>query len=105
MSGLRRTSKKRQTENRVRKRVMLETFGRYPRCAGCGPLAELGIETGCNGWADDAHEILSRARGGSITDPANVIPLGRRCHDYVTTHPREAEAAGLSRSAGPRSIP
>jgi hypothetical protein len=102
---MRRVSKKRAAENRQRRRLMIRQFGEHPRCYGCRPLAELGIETGCSGWADDAHEILSRARGGSITDPDNVIPLGRRCHDYVTTHPREAERAGLSRSAGPRSIP
>jgi hypothetical protein len=102
---MRRVSKKRARENRERRRVILAHFGKHPRCYGCLPLTELGIVTGCNGWADDAHEILSRARGGSITDPANVIPLGRLCHSYVTTHPREAEAAGLSRSAGPRSLP
>ena len=102
---MRRVSKKRAAENRKRRGTILAHYGQHPRCFGCQPLAELGIVTGCNGWADDAHEILSRARGGSITDPDNVIPLGRRCHDYVTTHPREAEAAGLSRSAGPRSLP
>jgi hypothetical protein len=85
--------------------VILETFGRYPRCAGCQPLRALGIVTGCDGHATDAHEILSRARGGSITDPDNILPLGRLCHSFVTQNPAIAERAGLSRSAGPRSIP
>jgi hypothetical protein len=102
---MRAVSKKRARENYLRKKNMLARYGKFPRCFGCQPLAELGIETGCDGLATDAHEILSRARGGSITDPENILPLGRLCHDYVSTHPREAEAAGLSRSAGPRSIP
>jgi hypothetical protein len=102
---MRRVSKKRARENRERRRVVLETFGRYPPCAGCVPLRSIGVVTGCDGWADDCHEILSRARGGSITDPANLMALGRLCHTWITEHPREAEELGLSRSAGPRSIP
>ena len=49
----------------------------------------------CGERADDAHEILSRARGGSITDRANIVPLCRKDHDWVTTHPIEAHAEGL----------
>jgi hypothetical protein len=33
------------------------------------------------------HEILTRARGGSITDHANVCALCRNCHSFITTHP------------------
>ena len=51
----------------------------------------------CTRYADDLHEIRSRARGGSITDPANVIPLCREHHRWVTEHPLEAEKEGLSR--------
>ena len=45
--------------------------------------------------ADDLHEILSRARGGSITDPANTIPLCREHQIWTTEHPLEATAMGL----------
>jgi hypothetical protein len=51
----------------------------------------------CFRWADDAHEIVSRARGGSITDPANLVPLCREHHRWVTEHPLEAHAEGLSK--------
>lgn len=44
--------------------------------------------------ATDCHEVLTRARGGSITDPANFRYLGRKCHDWITTHPLEAHAEG-----------
>jgi hypothetical protein len=41
----------------------------------------------CSRPADDLHEPLSRARGGSITDEANAIPLARECHDEITFRP------------------
>jgi hypothetical protein len=98
---LRPVSKKRAKVNAERSRVVHERWGRNPRCEGCTPLALLGITsatTGCDGWATDAHEIVSRARGGSITDTDNILPLGRSCHRFVTENPEIAEAAGLSRS-------
>jgi 5-methylcytosine-specific restriction endonuclease McrA len=66
-------SKKRARENRERRAMVTRLYPERPRCAcGCGRLA------------DDLHEILSRARGGSITDPANCVPLARYCHDKAT---------------------
>jgi 5-methylcytosine-specific restriction endonuclease McrA len=53
--------------------------------------------------SQDIHERLSRARGGSITDPANLVALCRRCHEFVTTHPKDAEAEGWSVSAHGRA--
>ena len=47
--------------------------------------------------ADDLHEIVSRARGGSVTDPENTIPLCREHHRWVTEHPLEATELGLLR--------
>lgn len=44
----------------------------------------------------DVHEVKSRARGGSILDEANCRALCRVCHDFLTTHPRQAEAEGWS---------
>ena len=45
----------------------------------------------------DVHELKSRARGGSITDESNVVALCRRCHDYITQNPAQAEAEGWSK--------
>lgn len=42
---------------------------------------------GCRRSWDDMHEVRSRARGGSITDPLNIVCLCRRHHDWVTTEP------------------
>jgi len=79
-------SAKRRRENRERRKAMIAAFGESPRCRF----------PACTRPADDAHEILSRARGGSITDPANVAPLCRVHHTFVTEHPAEAERLGLS---------
>lgn len=51
----------------------------------------------CLRRADDLHEIVSRARGGSIVDPENVVPLCREHHRWVTEHPLEAAELGLLR--------
>jgi Autographiviridae endonuclease len=50
----------------------------------------------CQRPADDLHEALSRARGGSTTDEANIRPLCRPCHGVITdTEPMWAYALGL----------
>ena len=93
-SPLRRTpvkpvSGKRLAENRER-RAMVKRL--YPERPPCG-------RPGCPRLADDLHEPLSRARGGSIVDPGNQVPLCRECHDEVTFTPESelgwAYAAGL----------
>lgn len=78
-------SRRRRAENRERSKVVHATFEDAPGCAapGCGRLA------------DDVHEPLTRARGGSITDPANMVPLCRGCHDVVTLGPAWAYDLGL----------
>ena len=79
-------SSKRAKEQRQRSKVLAEVFGATPPCARCG------------GPADDAHELLSRARGGSITDPTNIVPLCRADHRWITEHPAEAAAEGWALS-------
>lgn len=54
---------------------------------------------GCTGRTDDIHEVLSRARGGSLDDEANLLAVCRRDHDWITTHPKEATERGWLRSA------
>lgn len=48
----------------------------------------------------DCHEKRSRGRTGGVhgdawLDPDNIMALCRRCHDWVTTHPEEAEELGF----------
>ncbi len=76
---LRPVSKKRQRENRERRAMVNERWpgGVRPRC----------IVPWCTNLADDLHEPLTRARGGSITDPDNTVPVCRRCHDEIGAEP------------------
>ena len=74
---LRPVSVKRAAENRQRRKMTTEVFGDQTQCTA----------PGCPKWADDLHEPLTRARGGSITDPANARPLCREHHDQVTFAP------------------
>lgn len=62
------------------------------------PVCEIQLP-GCYGRSSDCHEILSRARGGALDDDTNLMSLCRFCHDYVTTHPKEATERGWLRSA------
>lgn len=101
-TGLRRSgpinpvSVRRQRENRERAamadRLWPDRRDGTVMC-GCG-------RPDCHRRADDGHELLSRARGGSITDEANVRPLSRECHAEITLGPDWAYAAGLIKHSG-----
>lgn len=41
----------------------------------------------CRRWGEDLHEPLTRARGGSITNPANATVPCRPCHDAIGLEP------------------
>lgn len=78
---IRPVSGKRRAENRQRRAMVAELYGgERPLCA----VWLLRQPEWCTRWADDAHEPLSRARGGSITDPENSAPLCRACHTLIT---------------------
>lgn len=79
---MKRVSGKRARENRERRAMVTRLYPERPQCA----------RPACPRLADDIHEPLTRARGGSITDPANQVPLCRPCHDEVTFRP-ESELA------------
>lgn len=67
-------SRRRAGQNRARTETLRPLREAQTWCSRCG-VTGVGL---------DAHELLSRARGGSITDPANIVLLCRRCHDDVT---------------------
>lgn len=73
-----KASPKRARELRERKKMLQAKYGAER------PTCEV---PGCLRWADDAHEPLTRARGGSITDPGNVVALCREHHDQITFAP------------------
>ncbi len=77
-------SKKRQRENRERTAVLRPIREAQTWCSRCG-VTGVGL---------DAHEIVSRARGGSITDVENIRLLCRPCHDLITRSPLLAKEEG-----------
>lgn len=115
-SGIKQVSKKRAVENRDRVGAMEAVLRRSGgRCEASPVMAAAGLIEArkCTVWASDGHEVLTRARGGSITDPNNIKHVCRTCHDWITDHPKEALRLGLVRSAfappvvapGDRTIP
>lgn len=92
-TALRAVSAARKAENKLRRAMVTELFPDRPPCAvyllaqvypGVIPDSVTGR---CGGWADDVHEPLTRARGGSITDPGNAEALCRPCHEVITFRP------------------
>jgi len=53
----------------------------------------------------EVHEVKSRARGGSITDPENCVALCHDCHAWVTTNPRAALESGWLQSSWEAPMP
>lgn len=85
-SPIRTVSSKRAALNRKRAVFVRQVLASVPFC-------EARLEH-CTGRSTDVHEILTRARGGSIIDRENVAALCRRCHDFITVNPGWSQAHG-----------
>lgn len=83
---LRYRSRKTEALYRSRRRLVAELLAEPTRCQ----------VPGCTRLATDPHEPLTRARGGSIFDPANVTLICRPHHREITdTEPAWAYELGL----------
>ena len=82
-------SRKQQRIYVERRKLVAELLDTYPVCQRCYSARSV-----------DVHELLSRARGGSILDPENLAALCRPCHSFITTNPRIAEETGWARKTG-----
>jgi hypothetical protein len=98
---IRPVSKKRAAANRVRRAMAAGMFPERPLCVVYvlsqdhpGVIPDEVIN-GCGRWADDVHEPLTRARGGSITNPDNAVPPCRPCHDVLGGEPSWGYELGL----------
>lgn len=89
MSGsrLRPVSAKRARVNRARKQLS----GRL--MAARGPACELRTPA-CTGRAEQMHEYVGRAQGGSLVDARGIALCCSRCNTYVEDHPTEARENG-----------
>ena len=81
-------SKKRRSQLTERAQTRRIVLGRVESC-------EAGIEGLCTYVPTDVHEIKTRARGGSITDPDNCLALCRNCHTFITDNPAWALEHGF----------
>jgi hypothetical protein len=98
-SPLNRVSKKRSKLNVERREFVREFLEENPLC-------QAQIEDVCRLVAVDVHEILTRARGGSIVDPDNCLALCRACHRFITDNPAFSNEQGFTVSSwsGPAEL-
>lgn len=67
-----------------RRKLVKELLTDFPTCERCAVA-----------YATDVHEIKTRARGGSITDRANLALLCRPCHTFITQNPAQGKSEGF----------
>lgn len=53
------------------------------------------IDSGCTGRATCWHELRKRSAGGSLVNPANVLPACGPCNRFVEAEPLIARELGL----------
>ena len=86
-----------------RKALVARLLEKYPVCR-FGGFAWDGFKYAqymtynCKHPSQDIHEILSRARGGSILDETNCVALCRVHHTWIGENPAEATKLGLLKS-------
>lgn len=93
---IRKESSKRRQTNNERKKMLSEFLSTV--CAA----SEIVPEVQCAGKLDP-HEPLTRARGGSITDPGNLLWICRQHHSWLHAHPERAHEVGLLRHSWERA--
>ena len=95
---LRQFSPKRAKRQRLRQQMVRDALARRELCEAGAVITHAGHNARCHGAAVELHEPLTRARGGSILDPANTIAICRSCHDWIHVNPAAATDLGLLRS-------
>lgn len=76
-----------------------------PWCEACSVLAEHeGVTFYRVKPSTDIHEIFPRGRAGGVNNDMwlqedNVLAICRGCHDWITSHPADAEELGLLKSS------
>jgi hypothetical protein len=95
---LKQVSKKRAKLNRERASFVKSYLSRQSTCEA-GRVIEIDDKRHrCSITAVDVHEMLTRARGGSIVDESNVLALCRSCHDWIHANPKRATELSFLRS-------
>lgn len=92
---LRPVSKKREALNRARRDFVAGFLAAHPRCQAGGLILPVDHRHRCGVHSVDVHEVLTRARGGSVLDPGNCRAICRACHDWIHENPASATDLGL----------
>ena len=92
---LRSVSPKRAKVQRLRRTMVAEELATRELCEAGARITQAGHDARCHGLAVELHEPLTRARGGSVLDPANTVAICRSCHDWVHVNPAAATGLGL----------
>jgi hypothetical protein len=95
---LRPVSKKRQRTAQARRLFVEGLLKARPYCEAGMALRLYADYHRCSGFSTDVHEVRTRARGGSILDPANCRAICRACHSFIHENPNIATWAGLLES-------
>ena len=85
-----RSKKRAKLMREVRGPLVAEILAEFPWCIRHLAMSVLGPRA----RSTQVHELLSRGRGGSITDRTNCVALCGDCHDWIHLHPAKAEADG-----------
>jgi 5-methylcytosine-specific restriction endonuclease McrA len=84
-------SKKRERLYRERRPLIALLLEEHPICQRCGTNPSV-----------DVHEVVSRARGGSIVERSNLRCLCRSCHTWIGLNPAKATEEGWSKHSWQR---
>jgi hypothetical protein len=90
-------SKKRKATQTARRELVKRILAERPYCQA-GPRIR-DPKHRCQSYSTDCHEPLTRARGGDILDPNNILAVCRACHDWIHRNPAEATRLDLLASA------
>lgn len=86
-TSIRQQSAKRAREQRERRKVGERLIQER------GPFCELRTPV-CTVAAEQMHELVGRAQGGSLVDERGIVLSCSACNTYVEDHPVEAREQG-----------
>jgi hypothetical protein len=96
---MKRSRLQRRTPLRARSKKTAAVYRteRVPLVKALAEEAGICPVLGCTNLANSPHEPLTRARGGSITDPTNVVMVCWPCNQALTLEPAWGYEQGLLR--------
>lgn len=95
---MRRRSKKKEAEYRIRRPLVARLLEERPYCEACPVFARYDQKmTYHRNPSQDIHEIIRRSQGGSILDEENLLAVCRPCHNRIGAYPALAFELGLAK--------